>query len=115
MRTFGRQTLTFVTVTENLAVRDTYNKPAEVRTETLVPGCRFRPLPATETTKDGTQVVRDQWKATCPPVPAVVAAKSRDEITVNGVAYQIVGGPRVFVDLAGTPFKVTVVCERQDG
>lgn len=115
MRTFGRQTLTFATVTENLAVRDKYGKPEEVPTEVDVHGCRFRPLPATETAKEGTQVVKDQWKATCPPVPAVVGAKSRDEITVDGVSYQIVGGPRTFVDLAGKPFKATVVCERQDG
>ncbi len=115
MRTFGRQTLTFVSVTEDLDTRDRYGKPATIRTETDVPRCHFRPLPATETTKDRAQVVRDQWRATCPPVPAVVGAKSRDEIRVDGVTYGIVGLPRVSRDLAGVPFKVTVICERQEG
>lgn len=115
MRPFGRQTLTFVTVTEDLNNRDRLNKPAEIRTETDVPGCRFRPLPASETARDGAQVVKDAWRATCPPVAAVVGAKSRDEIKVDGVTLQIVGGPRVFVDGAGRPFKVSVICERVAG
>lgn len=59
------------------------------------------------------QVVRDQ--CTCPPLPAVIGAKSRDEISVDGATYQIVGMPRTFADLAGNPFKVTVVCEQQKG
>lgn len=113
MRPFGGQTLTFVTVTENLNDRDRYNNPAEIRTETAVPGCRFRPLPASEIRTDGTEVVGDQWKATCPP--AVVGAKPRDQVTVNGAAYQIVGGPRTFADRTGAPFKVTLVCERLAG
>ncbi|MCF6387308.1 hypothetical protein L2K20_10015 [Mycobacterium sp. MBM] len=107
--------MTFVSITEDLNDRDRLNKPALLRTETDVPGCRFRPLPASETAKDGAQVVRDQWKATCPPLPAVLAAKARDEVKVDGVTLQIVGGPRVFDDLAGRPYKVTVICERVAG
>lgn len=114
MRQFGRQTIAIVSVTEDLG-RDHYGNPTAIRTETSVSGCHFRPLPATETVKDSGQVVRDHWKATCPPVAAVVGATSRDEIKVDGVTYQIVGGPRVFADIAGKPFKVTVICERQDG
>ena len=98
MRTFGGQTVTFVTVEEDLDTRDRYNKPAPVRTETDVPGCRFRPLPATATLTDGT----------------VLAAKPNDELVVDGVTYQIVGGPRTFVDIGGQPFKTTVICERLD-
>lgn len=115
MRTLGAATLTFVTVTEDLDNRDRYNQPAKVRTETDVPGCRFRPLPATETRAEGTEVVVDQWRATCPPHPAVIAAKSNGEIVVDGVTYQIAGLPRVFSDKWGTPYKVTVVCERLRG
>lgn len=103
MRPFGCTTLTFVAVTEDLNNRDRLNKPAIIRTETSVPGCRFRPLPATETAREGAQVVKDHWRATCPPVAAVLAAKSRDEIKVDGVTLQIVGGPRVSDDLAGRP------------
>jgi hypothetical protein len=115
MRTFGRQTLTFVSVAEDTDNRDRYGNPAIVRTETEVPGCRFRPLTATETAEDGTVVVKDQWRATCPPMPAVVSATSRDEIKADGVTYQIVGLPLVFVDLAGEPCKVTVNVERLCG
>lgn len=115
MNTFGGSTLTFVSVTEDLDTRDRYNQPAKVRTGVDVPGCRFRPLPATETRADATEVVKDQWKATCPPHPAVIAAKSRDEVVVDGVTLQIVGLPRVFPDKWGTPAKVTVICERVTG
>lgn len=116
MKSFGGDTLTFVlTVGEDLNDRDVLGNPAQIRTEVQVPGCRFRPLPATETRQDGTEVVRDQWKATCPPHAAVLAAKSQDEIKVDGVTLQIVGGPRVFDDMAGRPYKVSVVCERLTG
>lgn len=115
MRTFGADTLTFVMVAEDLDDRDVLGNPAQVRTEVQVPGCRFRPLPATETRTDETTVVKDQWKATCPPHAAVLAAKSQDEIKVDGVTLQIVGGPRVFSDKTGAPFKVSVICERVDG
>lgn len=113
MRAFGADVLTFVTVTEG--VKDRYGDPAKVRTEVQVPGCRFRPLAATETDADGTTVVRDQWRATCPPHPAVLGATSRDEVKVDGTTLQIVGGPRVFDDLAGRPFKATIICERVSG
>ena len=115
MRPLGGTTLTFVTVTEDLNNRDRHNQPAKVRTSTAVPGCRFRPLPATETRADATEVVKDQWKATCPPHPAVIAAKSNDEVVVDGVTLQIVGLPRVFPDKWGTPAKATVICERPSG
>ena len=115
MKPFGNTTLTFVSVSEDLNDRDKLNNPAKVRTGVDVPGCRFRPLPATETRADATEVVKDQWRATCPPHPAVIAAKSRDEVVVDGVTLQIVGLPRVFGDRWGTPYKVTVICERLSG
>ena len=40
---FGKQTLTFVSIAEGLENRDRLNKPAEIHTETAVPGCRFWP------------------------------------------------------------------------
>lgn len=114
MKRFGRQTIAIVSVTEDLG-RDRYGNPAEIRTETSVPGFRFRPLTAMETGKDGGVVVKDQWRATCPPAAAAVGATSRDEIKVGGVTYQIVGGPRVFADIVGQPFKVKMVAEWQGG
>lgn len=115
MRTFGKTVLTFVSVTEDLNDLDPYGHPAQVTTETDVPGCRWRPLPATETVNQMGDVVTNPWRATCPPAPAVINAKARDEIVVDGAVYKITGGPRVFADLAGMPFKVTVVCQRVTG
>ncbi|SCX15327.1 hypothetical protein SAMN02799620_02037 [Mycolicibacterium fluoranthenivorans] len=108
---FGRTTITFVSVTQDLTALDRYKKPAKLRTGTDVPGCRFRPLPATETVDETGDKVADPWKATCPPVPAVLAAKANDEVVVDGVTYQIDGLPRVFNNATG-PFKVTVTCRR---
>lgn len=113
---FGRTTVVFVAVTEDLDNRDRYNNPQRVRTEIPVPGCRFRPLTAEEKFDFGiTDTVSDTWKCTAPPVAAVMNAKSTDEVKANGVTYQIVGGPRVFTDLASKPFKVTIICQRQIG
>ncbi|MGJ6124697.1 hypothetical protein QN239_19200 [Mycolicibacterium sp. Y3] len=113
MRPFGRQTITFVSVTEDVTVLDRLKKPAQVRVSMDVAGCHWRPLAATDTISETGDVVTDPWKATCPPLPAVLAAKAKDEVVVGGVTYQIVGGPRVF-DNANGPFKCTVICERKD-
>ena len=43
---------------------------------------------------------------------ALFQVRTRDELVVDGVSYQIVGGPRVFDDLYGRPFKVTVIAQR---
>lgn len=107
---FGSQTASFVTVTEDLDNRDRYNNPLKVRTEIAVTGCRFRPLTAKEKIELG-DIVTDPWKLTAPPVAAVVNAQPNDEVKVAGVTYQIVGGVRVFEDFT-RPFKVTVICER---
>lgn len=120
---FGGETVYVVTVTENPAVRDRYNNPQEVRTETPIPGCRFRPLTSKErndltTSKERTELgekVADPWKLTAPPVDAIMNAKNLDEIKFDGITYQILGRPRVFSDFSGQPFKVTAVCERHLG
>ena len=88
-RPFGTTTIMFVSVTEDPTVLDRYWKPAKVRVSTDVPGCRFRPLPATETVDETGDVVVDPWKATCPPVPAVLAAKANDEVVVGGCGIRL--------------------------
>ena len=113
---FGAQSATFVSITEDLDQRDENNDPLIVRTETVVKGVRFRPMTAKEQFERGLNTVVDPWKLTAPPVPAVVGATSTGEVIVDGVAYQIVGGPRTFPDASGVrPFKTTILCERQDG
>lgn len=112
---FGNTVLTLVSVTEDLNDLDEYGHPAEVTTETAVPGCRWRPLPVKEDIDAMGDRVTDAWRATCPPVAAVINAKARDKIKVDGVTYQITGGPRVFRKLNGAPIKVTVVAQRISG
>lgn len=110
---FGRQVVTFVSVTEDPSQRDEDNNPLIVRTETPVSGCRFRPLTADEKVNAGIDLAKDPWRATCPPVAPVVGATAGDEVKVDGVTYQITGGVRVFPGVNGQPFKVTVLAERQ--
>lgn len=111
----GGQTLIFVTVTENLAVRDEFNKPALVRTEVSVPGCRFRPLKASEKIDLGLNTFKDPWKCTAPPVAAVMAMTSIDEVECDGVTYQVVGEDRTYPNMDGRPYKSTLYVERQEG
>jgi hypothetical protein len=108
---FGNQSITVVSVAENLAVRDVYNHPAEDRTETIVPGCRVRPLPAREAIELGDKV-NDPWRITAPPTEIIVGLKSGDEIKVDGVTFQVLGLPRVFPDLYGRLHKTTILVER---
>ena len=110
----GGQTVTVVAVTEDDNTRDRYNNPLKVRTETAVRGCRFRPTSYTEAVKLGDLAI-ETWRLTAPPVPAIMAAQAIDEIWVDGVKYQVVGGVRPYADMAGNLFKVTIICERRTG
>lgn len=110
--TFGNAVVTFVKVAENDSVRDRYGHPAETTTSTDVPGCLFRPVSFKETSPIATQQVLQRWKCTAPPVAAAMGAAATDEVIVDGVTYQIVGGAEVFSDFNG-PFKVTLYCDLQ--
>src|SRR5690348_3402481 len=105
--TFGGQTVTLLTVTEDPSQRDRYNKPAKVRTEHQVKGCRFRPLEFSEQIEFG-DLSLQKYRLTAPPVAAILAGDTVDEVKVDGISYQIIGGVRVFPDMNGTLFKVTV-------
>ena len=115
VRTFGRQTLTFVTLTPDYTNLDRLGKPAQITTSVDVPGCRFRPLRSTEAINDTGDKVTNIWKATCPPVPAVLNATTTGQIIADGVTYQIDGDVDLTVDLAGRPFKATVMGKRITG
>ena len=113
---FGKQEVTIVSITEDLDQRDENNDPLIVRTETVVSGVRFRPMTAKEQFELGLNTIRDPWKCTAPPVPAILDAKSIDAIEYQGETYQITGGVRPFTALnQSKPFKVTILCERADG
>lgn len=109
---FGATTVTFITLVENPAVRDRYNNPTTTEVRSPVGGCRFRPLTAQERTQEGFTEVEDPWRCTAPPDSTVLAAKANGLVEVNGVKYQIHGGPRVFDSFGGGPFKVTIICKR---
>jgi hypothetical protein len=111
---FGNQNILCVSVTENPAVVDRYKRPEKTRTSTPVPGCRFRPMTATEDTSDNGVRIRDRWKLTAPPHEAVVALKAGDEIRHAGVTYRVVSLPRVHNDMS-RPFKATVLADRHLG
>lgn len=114
MTTFGNQTVVFVTVAEDPSQRDEHNNPLIVRTPTPVPGCRFRPLSASEKVALGIDVAKDPWRITAPPVNAVTGAQAGGEIEYGDETYQIRGGPRTFPGVGGRPYKVTVICERRE-
>lgn len=112
----GNDTVTVVTIGEDLDDRDPFGTPAETRVETTVTGCHFRPLPAgREVTTDGGERVVDPHKLTAPPVDVLVTAKTTDRIRVNGVEYVVVGLPRLHTDMRGRPHHVTVEVARTLG
>lgn len=111
--TFGHRTAVFVTVTEDPSTRDRYNNPLKVRTEVPVTGCHFRPLTFTEKIDLG-DINTERWKLTAPTVGAVLGATTVDEVKVDGVSYQIMGGIQSHHDFEAE-FKVTVICERRAG
>ena len=116
---FGGQVATFVSRSENVNNLDDYGHPEIVETPTDVPGCLFRSLiPAYRGDKKVTEygeLTIDQWRLTAPPVAAVLNAKATDKVIVNGRTYHIVVGPRLFYNLRGDVFKVTVMCEDRNG
>ncbi len=108
----GTQTVTFVTITQGPV--DPNGIPAEIRTETPVQGCLFRPLRVDEKVGLTDNIATEVWKATCPPVTAAVAASVVGELKHNGSTYQQVGAPQPYRDLSGVLDHVTVMCRRQD-
>lgn len=108
---FGGETVTIVNITESVT-EDEWNIPLPDPEETVVGGCRFRPMAFTETiglTDKPGQV----WKLTAPPVAAVLAIKPDSQIKFGDDVYEIEGGARPFTDASGSLFKVTVLCRRQ--
>lgn len=122
---FGRDVITFTSFNPNPAQAfpdelGTFSPLAG--TPTVVPGCRHRPFRRSgrgagaaraEYPEEGVGITTDWWQSTCPAVPATLAAKASDNITVKGVTYRILGDARPFEDIAGNVFKVTFLSERQ--
>lgn len=123
MTVFGGQTVKIVAV----GVTGTpgyLGLKTESRTATTVSGCRFRPLSATETPEQKTDVATETWKLTAPPVAAALAATSTSEIVYDGTSsptqtaattFDVIGPVQPKYDLDGVLHHVTIVCQRQAG
>lgn len=84
------------------------------------PGCRHRPLTFAETVEMALDIATEYWRTTLPTheydstiLSALALLKNNDAIEVDGQEYQIVGGVRPFDDLAGNPFKATIISQKQ--
>lgn len=112
--TLGGQSVTFVAVADTggagyLGVK------AKARTETVVAGCQFWPMTASETPDGQTDVATGVWRCIAPAESAVLAATAGDELKYNSNTYQIVGPPQPKRDMAGVLSHVTIMCKRQAG
>jgi hypothetical protein len=106
----GDQTVTFVAIT--YGPPDENGIPEEIRTETPVAGCLFRPLRSDE--KAGVfEIATEVWKATCPPVTAALTASVNGELKHDGITYQTVAGAQPYRGLDGVVDHVVVMCRRQ--
>lgn len=84
------------------------------------PGCHHRPLTFQESVELAIDIATQPWKTTLPIhtygntiLAALAALQNNDAIEVDGQEYQIVGGVRPFGDLAGNPFKATIISQKQ--
>lgn len=105
---FGGQSIIFPTVT-GTGVFDESGMEIVTSTDVTVTGCRHRPLKADETPEFLTDVATQIWKSTCPPESAAMSAKASGVLKESGVTYRIIGGPQMFRDMSGAPFKVTIL------
>jgi hypothetical protein len=107
---FGGQTVTFVTIT--LGTEGRFER-APVPSRVDVPGCRFRPLGTSEIVSN-TDLATEVWKCTAPPVEAALNATATSQLEYGDKTYHVTG-VEPFTDMAGRPFKVTVIAERYIG
>ncbi|GAS96800.1 Gp9 [Mycolicibacterium canariasense] len=111
-QTFGGQTLLVVNFTDN-GPPDTLGMRGPAENKTVVPGCRHRPLSAKEIAEYGINVGTMVWNSTVPPVPAVLAMTVDSEIREGDATFKVIAGPQHHTDMDGSPFKVTVLSQRQ--
>jgi hypothetical protein len=89
---------------------------------TEAPGCRHRPLTFKEAVEFNVDIATQPWKTTVPLgeyddtlIAALIAAEPDAVITVDGQDYQVIGGVRPHPDMDGTPFKATIISQKQIG
>jgi hypothetical protein len=116
---FGGSVITFYSMSETDGSADALGHLEVVSTITPAPGCRHRPLPYKEVVELGLDLATEWWRSTLPLVEygaalrsAVMGAKARDVISVDGVEYQIDGGIRSHPAMDGSPFKATIISKK---
>lgn len=118
---FGGQAITFVDLTvDKSGPADELGHYPINQSATVAPGCRHRPLTFKERVELDLDAATEWWRSTIPvfeyaaPLKAaVMTAKTNDVIQVDGVTYQIDGGVRTHPDMAGVPFKATIISKLQ--
>ena len=119
---FGEQTIGFVAITDGEP--DINGITEQVRTQTNISGCRFRPLKASEKVGLVENIASETWQGTCPPNAAVLSATAISEIVYDGTddpqrgdddenVFLLVGAVQPFTDFTSTVHKVTVLAQRQ--
>jgi hypothetical protein len=118
---FGDQTIRF-THLEKSGASDELGNFDLVPVNHDATNCRHRPMTFAETAELEFDIATEYWRSTIPVHiyddtlrAAVMDAKANDKITVNGVKYQIIGGPRTHPDAAGNPFKTTIISKKATG
>lgn len=118
---FGGSTLVF-TQTQNTGAPNDLGEFQQIATTTPAPGCRHRPLTFSEKVEYNLDVATEFWRSTVPLFEydgtvqtALMSFPPNGTITVDGISYQIVGGVRPHPDRFGSPYKATIISQRQHG
>jgi hypothetical protein len=119
---FGKDTVTVVSQAQTGV--DGTGSGILTTTSTDVTGCRHRPLKTEsargsgiarqqEATQIGVSIATEWWETTAPPAAAILALKPSDQLTVNGITYQIIAGIKPYRDGMGNIIKVSILSEQQ--
>lgn len=122
--TFGTASLVYThIVIDKSQPADELGHFPRIQTITALPGCRHRPLTFNEVIELGYEVGTEMWKSTVPigvydqsnspALTALYAMRQGESFIVAGRKYEIVVAARPHDDLAGRPFKATIVSKRQ--
>ena len=115
----GGDTVTFITL-DRSGPPDAMGTVTPTRVRVDVQGCRHRPVQATtptqrETPVEITDVGVQVWQTHAPPVDAALNADLTGEMEVNGVTYQILGGPAKVTGDDGAVLFVKILSKVQEG